>query len=83
MRVDPEGIYLRLEPAVHIINRSTGKVRSVAGVEIHWKDGRRWERLTLVAPVDDPTLAAALRQVAELIDTFPELEAALDTLRAS
>lgn len=80
MRVDPECVYLRLEPAVCIINRKTGAVRYVPGVEVHWKDGRRWQRRTFLASEEERTLEDALRQVAEWVGAFPALDAALAVL---
>lgn len=81
MRIIPEGVYLRLEPAAHLINHTTGQVRSTPAVEIHWKDGNRWQSRTFVASDEVPTLGALLATAGEWIDGSPNLEAALDVLR--
>lgn len=81
MRVDPDSVYLRLEPCVHLISPGARDTHSVPGVELHWKDGNRWERRTIVASDTAPTLGAILRELGELVDTSGNLEAMLDTVR--
>lgn len=82
MRVYPECVYLRLEPSVTLISHSTGKVRSTPGVEVHWKDGRKWVHRTFIASDTVPTMGAILVQLGELLDSHPDLDAALAAIGA-
>lgn len=82
MRIDPEGVYLRLEPGATLINYKTGKTRTRPCVELHWKDGRRWARKTFVGSDEAPTLGAILEHLAKWLDSHPDIEAALDEVRS-
>lgn len=79
MRVDPECVYLRLEPGATLICHTSRDIRRAPAVEVHWKD-RRWERRTFVGG-EGQTLADVLRDAADWIGTYDNLEAALDVLR--
>lgn len=80
MRVDPEGIYLRLEPGATLINFKTGATRTTPCVELHWKSGRKWMRKTFVGSDATPTLAAILVGIAAWLQSHDNIEVALTGL---
>lgn len=69
MRVDPESVYL--EPAgVFTLNRETGDVKAPMGVCVHWKEGNRWQRVTLL-PDEGETFGALLHRLGDWIADDP------------
>lgn len=82
MRVDPECVYLRLEPGATLINYKTGATRSVAAIELHWKSDPAkprsgWQHRTFVESESAPTIGALLREIGEWLDSSDNLEDAL------
>lgn len=82
MRIDPEGVYLRLEPGATLINYKTGATRTRPCVELHWKDGRKWARKSFVGSDETPTLGAILEHLGKWLDSHPDIESALQELRS-
>lgn len=83
MRIDPIGVYLRLEPGATLISHTTGRTRTTPVVELHWKSAaNRWLHRSFVANDDAPTLGAVLTTMGKWLDTFPDIQAALDSIEA-
>lgn len=80
MRVDPEGIYLRLEPGATLINFKTGATRTTPCVELHWKSGRKWVCQSFIGSDAAPTLAAILVHVAAWLQSHDNIGVALTSL---
>lgn len=81
MRVDPIGVYLRLEPGATLINHKTGATRTTPVVELHWKaDSGRWAHRSFVASDEAPTLGAVLATMGRWLDDYSDLQAALTEL---
>lgn len=69
MKPDPE-VYL--EPCgVFLFDRSTGSVDAPRGVTIHWKEGARWQKLTLL-PDDGETFGALMHRLGDWIADDPD-----------
>ena len=70
MKPNPESVYL--EPSgVFLLDRSTGAVRAPLGVTIHWKEGTRWQHLTLL-PDEGEDFASLLGRLGTWIEDDPQ-----------
>lgn len=68
MRVDPEAVYLELSDGSTVYNFTTGDMRVAPAVILHWKDGRKWHRRSVIAQ-DGESLGDCLRALATWFDT--------------
>jgi hypothetical protein len=78
VRIDPETIYLELQPSVCMLNGSTGETRYVPAVKLHFKVGRKWEKRVFAANENNgDTLGAILGRIGGWIDDAGGLDAAI------
>lgn len=77
MRIDPDAVYLEITTGAHIFNRETGKTRDVAAVNLHWKDGNRWQRRLFAGRDENDNLEAILGRLGAWVDQHG-LQGALD-----
>lgn len=80
MRVEPYGVYLRLEPGVTVVNYKTGATHTEPCVELHWKTCGRWQRKTFLGHDGARSMGALLAAFGVWLDSHPNLDAALREL---
>lgn len=69
MRVDPDAVYLELSEGQLVWNMDTNESRVVPAVQLHFKEGGKWQRRSFVGREDEvDTLGSILERIGKWID---------------